>query len=66
MGPAALAWVFWHLLPPALPYQAPLPTWWNRGRIVTTSSVHVGVRPAADLGDMGVGVTVQITVKTPW
>jgi hypothetical protein len=44
------------------------PTWWG-GRILTTDTIHLGVRPAAfvDNGsqdgrlEVGVGVTVQVT-----
>ena len=52
---AALAAFWWHL-PPALPYDPPLPAW--DGRVYTGEQVHVGVRPASDaIGDYA--VTVQ-------
>lgn len=48
------------LLPVAAPYNPPLPSWWNGGRILTTAAVHVGIRPALDFGN-GVGLTLQVT-----
>jgi hypothetical protein len=57
----ALAWwLFWHL-PVAQPYDPPLPEWWAGGRVLTRDWVHVGVRPAADLGSAGIGLTLQVS-----
>ncbi len=52
-------------LPIATPYEPPLPIFWVGGRLYTTESVHIGVRPAMDWGN-GVGLTLQLTLKTPW
>jgi hypothetical protein len=52
-------WLFWHA-PIAEPYEAPLPEWWNGGRVYTSDALHVGIRPAASFGD-GVGLTLQLT-----
>lgn len=48
---------------PAPPVDAApaLPVW----RLVETPSLHVGLRPAASWGD-GLGITVQVTLRTPW
>lgn len=45
---------------------APEPLW--SGRLVDLPDVHVGLRPAADalVDGAGVGLTLQITVRTPW
>lgn len=60
-----MTYIIMHL-PPAVPYNAPLPAWWNGGRIYTTDVLHIGVRPAADWGN-GVGLTVQISESIlPW
>ena len=53
-----LWWVLMHLAPA----HPPEPSAW---RIVETPSMHVGVRPAASWGE-GVGLTIQVTVRTPW
>jgi len=56
---AALAWLWWSL-PPALPFEPPLPSW--SGSIVRTDDLHLGVRPASDgIGDEA--VTVQVTAN---
>ena len=39
-----------------------LPSWWNGGRIIEVP-IHVGIRPAFDYGDMGVGITIQISAQ---
>lgn len=49
-------------LPPAPP-----PPWYG-GRVLSSSTLHIGVRPALDIdksGDVAVGVTVQITAFVP-
>ncbi len=55
----ALAWLWWSL-PPAIPYEAPLPGWWNGGRVYTSDAIHLGIRPHADFGD-GLALTIQLT-----
>ena len=47
-------------LPIAQPWDPPLPAWWSGGRVLTTPHWHVGVRPAASLGE-GLGATIQVT-----
>jgi hypothetical protein len=59
---AALAAFWWHL-PPAVPYNPPLPSW--DGRVVTTDNVHLGVRPHSDAPE-DAAITVQVSVRTPW
>ena len=44
----------------AEPYEPPLPSWWNGGRVLTTEHVHIVVRHAVDFGN-GVGLTIQLT-----
>lgn len=51
---------FWLSLPPALPYDAPLPRYLQTGSILRTDALHVGVRPHSDSPD-GAAMTVQIT-----
>lgn len=47
--------------------EPPEPQAW---RLIDTPSVHLGVRPALDIsrGDElpAIGLTVQLTVRTPW
>jgi hypothetical protein len=67
---ALVVHLLWQL-PIAEPFDPPLPRWWSGGRVVTVPGVrdsdpdrlHIGVRPAADLGDMGIGVTIQVTTS---
>ena len=57
-----MAWMMlaalWWRLPAAVPYAPPLPGW--SGRIITTPSIHVGLRPALDFGN-GAGLTAQLS-----
>lgn len=46
----------------AQPAEAPEPGAW---RLVTTPTVHIGLRPAASWGE-GAGLTLQVSAKTPW
>jgi hypothetical protein len=45
-------------------------TLWTTGSLHRSSTLHVGVRPAAlatnDGPEWGIGVTAQISVVTPW
>jgi hypothetical protein len=56
---AATLWVLWHYLPPTAPWE--LRAW----RVYESRSLHIGVRPAFDLGN-GFGLTLQVSVMTPW
>ncbi len=61
-------WLYalWHG-PLAARYEPTLPAW--DGRIVTLPDFHLGLRPALDSasdGFGGVGVSAQVTVRTPW
>jgi hypothetical protein len=53
----AVATAIWRVPLPDLP--AP-PVW----RVVERPELHVGVRPVYDVG--GVGLSIQVTTKTPW
>lgn len=64
MTALALALAMWGapLQPP--PQPSPIP--WAGGRVLTTDTLHVGVRPAVDIDnsagiEWGVGLTVQVT-----
>ena len=56
----------------APPSSPPLPSWWG-GRVITTTGLHLGVRPALYVDDearggaleIGVGITVQLTTSLP-
>ena len=61
---AALA-AFWWYLPPAVPYDPPLPAW--DGRVYTAPDtrkpLHIGIRPASDaIGDYAVTIQVSADV----
>lgn len=56
-------------MPPVQPAMKP-PTWYG-GRVFTSETLHVGVRPAVDIGrdgtgwSYGAGATVQVTLNFP-
>ena len=55
---AAVLAALWRLTPP----EPPAPSAW---RLYESPDVHVGLRPAVDWGN-GIGLTLQVTVRTPW
>jgi hypothetical protein len=61
---AALA-VLLAMTPGPAPPPAPAPV-----RLVTTPSLHLGARPAvlltSESREIGIGATLQVTVRTPW
>lgn len=61
--PLARYALFWALMHPPAP-SAP-ETLWGPLRLVQTPRVHLGVRPAASWGE-GLGLSVQLTLRTPW
>jgi len=56
---ALALWLFWHL-PPATPYEPPLPVWLTSHSIVRTATFHLGVWGASDAPN-DAAVTIRIT-----
>ncbi len=55
---------------PVVPFSVAPPSWYG-GRVLTTESVHLGIRPAGIIDneggtDWGIAVTLQVTVRVPW
>jgi hypothetical protein len=65
-----MAWLAFYVALSLDPTGQPMPTLRPAGRLITTSTLHVGVRPAAfyddeAANDWGVGLTVQVTAAGP-